>query len=225
MFRKLNLKVVVGLVIIALVCVGFYAYFLRPIEQAQNKAREERRKKTEREIVREEVVKMVATSEKTRQRPQKLSETLIKMIEADPDYVIVCLEIEHAKGFPGISDEDAERILAKANQDSGGTLKDLQKCVYDSLTKYIGEYKGTSDKEWRQGWNNNNPATAMLFIELPLSEKLGNKVEMLKERLGPTNQGFDGWVKTVPGVYGDWWYGGVWPWPNETPPKYWANMK
>ena len=181
-----------------------------------DKEEKEEKKKTAQQTVRAEVNRNVHV----KIRAVNFSPIVEKMIEEDPDYVLVCLGVEYAKGFPGMSEEEAERITAKAAGDSRGALQDLKKCVYDRLTQEIKEYKGTSDKNYRQGWNSNNPATALLFIYAPIAERVGKKKELVREYLGLEH---GEWSGGVPGHRQDWLYGVVWPWPDETPPAYWSG--
>ncbi len=219
MFKMSALRVLGLVVIVVFGCVA--AYYC--LTDSTTKV-EEKKAKTEHQLVREEIARSEERgNDGQRLYKEKASSALIKMIEADPDFVIVCVGIEQTRkknGFPEISEQDAERILVFAQKDSAGALRELQKCVYDALTQVIKEYKGTSDKNYRQGWNSNNPATALLFIYVPLAERIGNKKEMIRSRIGIARSD---WGKEVPGPHSDWLYGVVWPWPNETPPAYWSG--
>src|SRR3989344_7819927 len=148
MSKKIHpLGLLMGLVAF-LVFVLLWNWFWR-----DDKEEKEEKKKTAQQTVRAEVNRNVHV----KIRVANFSPIVEKMIEEDSDYVLVCLGVEYAKGFPGMSEEDAQRITAKAAGDSKGALQDLKKCVYDGLTQEIKEYKGTPDKRLRQGRNSTNP--------------------------------------------------------------------
>lgn len=210
-------KFIVSAVIVAVLGgVGFFLWNRNAADR--EKAPQPPEPKTQKQLVADEIRQWIEGGKKQK----TFSQALVPVIEADPDFVIVHLGVHEAKNFPGISDDDAKKILASSEEDSARAVKDLQRCIYDNLSTVIKEYKGTSDKNWRQGWNNNNHATAILLIKVPLAERIGKKQEMLTDELCGKN--FK-WMKDIPGPYNDWWYDAIWPWPNESPPWYWGNEK
>ena len=161
-----------------------------------------------------EVIKAIADKKKaTQQDVGEVSLALAEVIAKDPAYVLVCLVIEEAKGFPKITETEAATILGEAAQDSASAVTQLEILLHARLKEEMivaGHDPYKANKQL--GWVNNNGSTALLFLDYPLAVKLGKVKELVTRKIQGRPEG-DEWYQ--PQItfeqYCAWHGSGKWP--------------
>lgn len=146
------------------------------------------------------------------------SPELLDVAKADPELVMAFLILEEAKGFPGVARGLEQEVLATASREgSVAALAKVRKSVDDGLNKAIAD-SGKKPENHRIGWINNNPATALLFLEWPVAERLGKKSEFLVAQLKGTYRQEPYWHAPITlEQMAEWWWG-KWPFEGEKSP-------
>jgi hypothetical protein len=154
---------------------------------------------------------------------------LTRAVATNPDYVITCLVIIKARRRPGISPEDEERVLTKARHDSTAALNELRELLYREVTHRMEEFPRTDAGRFARGqWLNDNPAMALLFVELPIAERIGKKRQLITEELeGYRSDRRQPWYRSSLSSkqYMAWYLSGQWPFKDEEPPIYRPKKK
>lgn len=161
----------------------------------------------------EEVEGIVAQKRATGKNVGEISPGLADVIAADPDFVIVCLVIMEARRWPGISAEEEKMILSDAAISSSEAVNHLQKLIDDRVKERMIQGGHDPAKECRLNWDNNNPATSLLFIDFPVAKKLGKRRQFVTRELEGYREGAKEWhePEITRQQYIAWKSGGKWP--------------
>ena len=130
-----------------------------------------------------QIAEVVAKKHTTDPESAKVPRELTGEIYANPDMAILCIIIEEARLWPGISADEEKSIVEIGIKNPGKAIGALQKCIEDGVTRQIKEKGFDPAKEGRWAWYRNNIATTLLFVDLPLARKLGKKAEFANRTL------------------------------------------
>ncbi len=165
----------------------------------------------------EEVEKIVANKYASQRNVGKISAALDCKIQVDPEYVIFCLALQEAKHWPGLSDDDERLVRSLAGRSSTEALKTLRVCVYHGVVSEMKRGGYDPDKERLVAWYDNNPATSLLYLDLPLAKAVGKEREFIKRKLEGYREGAKQWYEPEVSFeqYCAWRCSGEWPFPGE----------
>ena len=170
------------LTIVVVLAVKFFGDVEAPEKQLPVRAAVEAPKYTAFNAM-DEVEAVVKHKYKTGKNLGEISEGLRGFCEKDPKFVVVCLTLVEARHWPHVSDDEAAGIFKIAMTDSAKAIDELKVLLDRKVKKAMIAGGYNPEKEIRNNWDDNNPSTALLFIEYPLSKKLGKETQMIKRAL------------------------------------------
>jgi hypothetical protein len=145
------------------------------------------------------------------------------VVQPSMEHQVTMLTLLHADNWPGIPMAEKSEILSllKDGKDSDA-LERTRKAVYDGVSRQMiqGGYNVAKENRW--GWDQNNRATTLIFIDFPLAQRLGQTDQMVNEY-----QVRGGWRSIMENLsneqrqkFMDYFSGGKWPFDGEQAPIY-----
>lgn len=154
---------------------------------------------------------------------RELPVQLRRAIAKDPRPVVVYLVLAEARKWPGLSDYAEAYVLKQLAKSPEEGLESLRYHVFRGVRRMETDKKNPA-KEPRHYWNNNNRASADIFVRLPVAERLGKVREFVTSCLEAPKVGAR-WYEPELSFeqFVGWSDGCKWPFPGEKAPHYDAD--